>query len=183
MTSPPPTTQLTRPCRWMADSDGIESGPRSSESRRRQGAYGGLPASWVFFRKCRDLNHTTRSSAVGRSTARGEASSDCTPLRLPATLERPPEEWRGPGSLFLRECGDHGTAAQPSRRHRDPSAELGEREGRGALGSPQPLKAPAAFSSPKAKRRGHYLATVTFTVMDGPSGRFIFAAIFKHSLR
>ena len=86
-------------------------------------------------------------------------------------------------SSYLQSCDHHGAAAHPSRRHRDPAAELEDREGRGAWNLPQPLK-PRLHSAPqKPCGRGHYLATVTFTAMNGPFGRAEFAAIFKHSLR
>jgi hypothetical protein len=38
MTSPPPIMPLTCPCRWMADGDGIESGPDRQPHREYQGA-------------------------------------------------------------------------------------------------------------------------------------------------
>jgi hypothetical protein len=44
--------------------------------------------------------------------------------------------------------GDHGTAAQPSRRHRDPTVELEESEGRGALGHRSPSR-PRLHSAPQ----------------------------------
>jgi hypothetical protein len=107
----------------------------------------GDKASWVSFRKCRDLNHTAHGSARGRVHGEGRGF-----LGLHPPSGSGPR-WSYPlrngvvrGHCLLGENGDHGTAAQPSRRQRDPTAELVEREGRGALGSsPQPLKAPAAL--------------------------------------
>jgi hypothetical protein len=48
----------------------------------------------------------------------------------------------------IRECGDHGTAAQPSRRHRGPTVELEEGEGQGALGHRSPSR-PGCIQLPK----------------------------------
>ena len=52
------------------------------------------------------------------------------------------------GFPSIRECRNHGTAAQPSRRHRDPTVELEEGEGRGALGHRSPSR-PRLHSAPQ----------------------------------